>query len=68
MAKKLRKEVAEKYDLVGIEPSKIVHEKFGTLDFTAMGIEEADLLYKGGIPFLKRKYKTDKQKPEDKGL
>lgn len=68
MSKKLSKEVADKYDLVGIMPGKINHATFGTLDFTTMGIEEADTLYRGGIEFLKLKVLKPPKTKKDNGL
>lgn len=62
MAKKLSIPVAEKYELIGIKPGKIVHHVFGTLDFTSMDLQEADLLFKSGCELLKLKEATAKAK------
>jgi hypothetical protein len=66
MGQKLSKAVAEKYDLVDMEPGSIFHAKYGRLDFTTMDLATADLLYKEKLPYLKLKPKKKEadEKPE----
>lgn len=56
MAKnKLSPELADKYTLVGVDPGKRMYAGFGILDFTSMGLDHADVLYRAGFKYLKLK-------------
>jgi len=50
--KKLSAEVAEGYNLVGVEPGKHYFNGFGLYDLTTMTLAEADELAKNGFTWL----------------
>lgn len=67
MAKhKLSAAVAEKYELVGMDPAPRVFTNIGYIDFTRMELALADQLYKSGFKYLKLKSKPKSGKANKK--
>jgi len=53
------KQVAEKYNLVGITPGRHQFPEYGTIDLSKITLSVADQLFAAGFPHLEKRKKRE---------